>query len=213
MRCGPGLVIRNRFLYNESMDRISLRLFHASLSAFDEIDVSAGNPRSDFGPGFYTTTNWDQSLDWGKKKAERFNQKGFYVHVFDFDVKYPILSKHFDKPDYEWLDTIADCRTYGTRLPFDIVSGPVADDSVFPTIQNYIQQRKLPLADFELRKLKNDTITRLRIESLFDQYVVISEKLIPALKRIHIVTCNRSGRPLSGQWTPSRDNGKGGLHL
>lgn len=56
----------------------------------------------------------------------------------------------------EWLDFIASCRT-GIPHDYDIVEGPMADDTIFNYVQNFIDGKISRDAFWSLAKFKKPT--------------------------------------------------------
>lgn len=83
----------------------------------------------DFYFGFYCTIMEDQAIRW----ATRFGDG--IVNVFEYVPNDSLKILKFEKMTEEWLDFIIACRS-GTPHDWDIVEGPMADD----TIYNYIQE-------------------------------------------------------------------------
>ena len=72
----------------------------------------------------------------------------------DKELKYAILT--FEKMTEEWLDFIVDCRR-GIAHSYDIVEGPMADDTIYNYIQNYIDGKVSRAAFWELAKFNHPT--------------------------------------------------------
>jgi hypothetical protein len=151
-------------------------LFHGS-------DVEVKKPRLipserglDFGAGFYVTTNERQAADFTAKVARRKNSNTRIVSVYEFEPGNPELcTLHFDGVNPDWLEFIRHNRfkTYSGKL-YDIVSGPVANDDVFPTLQLFLEQN----IDTET------AIALLKVKKLYDQYCFLTEK---ALEELHFL--------------------------
>ena len=56
----------------------------------------------------------------------------------------------------EWLDFIVDCRM-GKSHDYDIVEGPMADDTIFNYVQNFVDKKITREAFWELAKFKKPT--------------------------------------------------------
>lgn len=56
----------------------------------------------------------------------------------------------------EWLDFVVDCRR-GKSHQYDIVEGPMADDTIYNYIQNLLDGRISRAAFWELAKFKYPT--------------------------------------------------------
>ena len=62
----------------------------------------------------------------------------------------------FEKMTEEWLDFIAACRV-GRAHDYDIVEGPMADDTIFNYVQGFIDGKYSRAAFWELAKFKYPT--------------------------------------------------------
>ena len=89
----------------------------------------------DFGYGFYCTSYEKQAKRWAmtKKGASVMNR---YEYMPRQDLK--ILK--FDEMTDEWLDFVADCRR-GIEHDYDIVEGPMADDTVWNYVNDFLAGR------------------------------------------------------------------------
>ena len=89
----------------------------------------------DFGYGFYCTSYEKQAKRWAmtKKGASVMNR---YEYMPRQDLK--ILK--FDEMTDEWLDFVADCRR-GIEHDYDIVEGPMADDTVWNYVNDFLTGR------------------------------------------------------------------------
>ena len=88
----------------------------------------------DFGCGFYTTTNSEQAINFSKIVQDRNGSAERHISIYTLDVE--LLSKknilYFNKPNKKWLDFISANRNgiYDGKI-YDIIYGPVANDTVF----------------------------------------------------------------------------------
>lgn len=64
--------------------------------------------------------------------------------------------KKFSEMTEEWLDFIAACRT-GKLHDYDIVEGPMADDTIFNYVQNFVDGKISREAFWDLAKFKKPT--------------------------------------------------------
>lgn len=107
-------------------------LFHGSTQIVKYPEIRSSRYYKDFGFGFYCTLLEKQAVRW----AVRFDGKGIinqYLYKKNPDLK--VLN--FPKMTEEWLDFIAMCRS-GKNHNYDIVEGPMADDTIFNYVQNFI---------------------------------------------------------------------------
>ncbi len=141
-----------------------MKLFHGSTQSI-QIPVILDSQRLlDFGKGFYTTTNQNQAERWAAIKKRRFeNDSKAIVTIYQItkdlfsNQNYKI--KEFVKADETWLDFVVANRKGDIFHDYDIVVGPVANDTLYATLSLY-----------ESGILnKAETISRLKVHKLFDQ--------------------------------------------
>ena len=107
-------------------------LYHGSkeIVEFPEIRIQKYN--KDFYFGFYCTVFPEQAKRW----ATRFDGAG-YLNEYKYIPNDTLKIKKFPQMSEEWLDFIVACRM-GQSHDYDIVEGPMADDTIFNYVQNYI---------------------------------------------------------------------------
>ena len=105
----------------------------------------------DFGYGFYCTRMEKQAVRWANTK-----RNPHIVNVYVYEGKPGLSVKLFPEMTDEWLDFIAACRT-GKEHSYDIVEGPMADDTIFNYVQNYIDGTISREAFWALAKFKHPT--------------------------------------------------------
>ena len=115
-------------------------IYHGSTLVVDKPSVDYSKRFLDFGAGFYVTADIEQAENWAKRKAVRLKGKAI-VNVYNLAddlAKYKGLM--FDKEDGDWLDFVTKCRK-GNEIykQYDFVSGSVADDDVFVTVDMYLR--------------------------------------------------------------------------
>ncbi|MBP3286773.1 MAG: DUF3990 domain-containing protein [Prevotella sp.] len=131
-----------------------IRLYHGSNQEISEIDLSLGMPDKDFGQGFYLTHLRHQAERMALSKCKRSQGKKPTVTVYEFDEeearRQRLRIKVFDKPTEAWAKFVSDNRhasKTGFSHDFDIVIGPIADDSMAIQFrlyeQGYITLRQL----------------------------------------------------------------------
>ena len=126
-------------------------VFYGSQSEVQYPEIRLGKFYKDFSWGFYTTEKKEQAVRW----ASRFGGVGIvneYVYVENKELN--ILK--FEKMTEEWLDFIIHCRS-GELHKYDIVEGPMADDTIFNYVQNMIDGKISRAAFWELAKFKYPT--------------------------------------------------------
>ena len=141
-----------------------MKLFHGSILIVKQPIILKEQRLLDFGKGFYTTTNQNQAERWATIKRKRLIKKtksivAIYQIPKDLfsNKKYKI--KEFTKADAEWLDFVFNNRKIDKPHKYDIVIGPVANDTLYATLSLY-----------EAGILtKKETIIRLKVHKLYDQ--------------------------------------------
>ena len=126
-------------------------LYHGSKVIVKSPEIRIAKFNKDFYFGFYCTLLQHQAMRW----AVRFTGKCImneYLYTPNLDLK--ILS--FPEMTEEWLDFIVHCRS-GKSHEYDIVEGPMANDTIFNYIQNFIDGKISRSAFWELAKFKKPT--------------------------------------------------------
>lgn len=106
-----------------------MKLYNGSSVIVKKPEIRIEKLNKDFYFGFYCTIMEERAIRW----ATRFGN-GF-VNVYDYKPNDSLRILKFDEMTEEWLDFIIACRS-GISHNWDIVEGPMADD----TIYNYIQE-------------------------------------------------------------------------
>jgi hypothetical protein len=142
----------------------SIQVYHGSDILIKNPEIIQPVRALDFGQGFYTTTNIEQAESFAKKVQDRNGSKETHISIYALNTD--MLNKpnclFFDKPDKKWLDFVSANRngTYNGNI-FDVIYGPVANDTVFRTFiayQNGILSEKETLKRLKIRKLYNQLI-------------------------------------------------------
>ena len=151
-------------------------LYHGSNCDIAKIDFTMCKPFKDFGQSFYLTSILTQAREMSRKVADRFGGMPV-VNVFDFDeTGLPNLNvKIFNHPDREWAEFVMANRSRCEKHPaddFDLIIGPVANDTTMPVINMYLEGR------YE----ENEALRRLLPQKLKDQYTFKTIEAINLLK-------------------------------
>lgn len=121
------------------------RLYHGSNVAIENIDLSRSKRGKDFGQGFYLNANADQAMEMATRTTRFLNEGEPTLSCFEFDEdeapKNGLNIKIF--PDYseEWAEFVVMNRKNNTDTQahsYDIVIGPIADDTVGVQIRRFI---------------------------------------------------------------------------
>ena len=159
---------------------IAMILYHGSNMAIDGIDLNRCRPYKDFGRGFYLTDIREQAQRMAARTARMFSGNPTLT-MFEFDLEEAQSSelkvKVFKEPDWEWARFVMSNRDINTTQPchdYDIVIGPVADDTIARLLrlytENFINEEQL--------------LHELTFSKVTSQYFFHSEAAIKMLKRL-----------------------------
>lgn len=126
-------------------------LYHGSKEIVRFPEVRKATFNKDFYFGFYCTKYMNQAERW----ATRYGKEG-YINKYDYTKNENLNYLIFEKMTEEWLDFIVACRQ-GKSHKYDIVEGPMADDTIYNYIQNFIDGKISRAAFWELVKFKYPT--------------------------------------------------------
>lgn len=151
-------------------------LYHGSIEKVEKPAYNRCRSNTDFGRGFYTTTNLDQAVKWARLKQQRAGKAQAIVSVFEIDDtvfepsgKLKILQ--FTGSDIPWLEFVTANRRGLNTKHYDIVFGPVANDRLYATLTLYEQGILSAGAAIE----------QLKTHLLFDQVSFNSQEAMNAL--------------------------------
>ena len=126
-------------------------IYHGSPTIVQNPEIRISQFNKDFYFGFYTTAIFDQATRW----AVRFSGKGF-VSEYEYTPNPDLEKLTFPTMTEEWLDFIVKCR-HGESHSYDIVEGPMANDTIYNYIQDFIDGNISRAAFWELAKFKYPT--------------------------------------------------------
>ncbi|MBQ1875746.1 MAG: DUF3990 domain-containing protein [Selenomonas sp.] len=127
------------------------KLYHGSKVIVEFPEIRRARFNKDFYFGFYCTNLPEQAKRW----AIRYTGKGIInEYLYTPDESLRIL--RFPKMTEDWLDFIVDCRL-GKPHDYDIVEGPMANDTIFNYVQDFIDGRISREAFWALAKFKKPT--------------------------------------------------------
>ena len=157
-----------------------MKLFHASTICIEKPDVLHSRDNLDFGKGFYLTSIREQAI----RYAERFTRRGkeAFINEYELDDETPGFTiKSFSCYDEEWLDYITICRN-GNKPEqiYDAVSGGVANDKVFNTVDLY----------FAGVISKEEALGKLKYEKPNHQLCILNGLMID--KHLHFIKAERA---------------------
>ena len=151
------------------------RVYHGSIDEDVNPEIRQPNRSLDYGAGFYTTTSYEQAKRWVERRMKDKGVAVGYVNIYELDEKLVknMKSLFFEKPTEEWVSFVMRNRTERNFIhDYDVVYGPVADDSVYTQFALYEGGIiSLPTLIHELKTYK-----------LVDQYLFHTEKSLLAIK-------------------------------
>lgn len=151
------------------------RVYHGSIDEVVNPEIRQPNRSLDYGSGFYTTTSYEQAKRWVERRMKDKGVAIGYVNICELDEKLVknMKSLFFEKPTEEWVSFVMRNRTERNFIhDYDVVYGPVADDSVYTQFALYEGGIiSLPTLIHELKTYK-----------LVDQYLFHTEKSLLAIK-------------------------------
>ncbi|MBQ8866973.1 MAG: DUF3990 domain-containing protein [Bacteroidaceae bacterium] len=156
-------------------------VFHGSYCEIEHPDISFSRDKLDFGRGFYLTPLKEQAERWCTRYI-RIGKSG-YVNVYELDeaifCSANLKIKNFAEYNEEWLDYIFACRQ-GKEVyqQYDVVTGGIANDKIFATIDSYFagyMSKEMALDKLKYEK-PNHQICILDQEAL-DMYLHFKESI------------------------------------
>ena len=114
-----------------------MRLFHGSTVTVKRPNIQKGRKATDFGKGFYTTTNFEQAKKWCNRFKRRGKEGIVSRYTFDEESCKDLKVLKFETYSEDWLDFILNCRSGQDGTDYDLVVGGVANDQVFNTVELY----------------------------------------------------------------------------
>lgn len=152
-----------------------MKLYHGSTVAVRNPNIQQGRKATDFGKGFYTTSDFEQAKKWALLKQNRGRNKKAIVSVYEIpddilDLEFSVLQ--FKSVTKEWLEFVTKNRKEEGDYSYDLIIDPVADDKIYATIRLYEQD--IITADAAIEMLKT--------HKLYDQLSFHTAEAITFLK-------------------------------
>lgn len=126
-------------------------LYHGSSETVEFPEIRKARFNKDFYFGFYCTQYREQDVRW----ASRYGKTGF-INTYEYTPDPGLNYLVFEEMTEEWLDFIVSCRR-GISHTYDIVEGPMADDTIYNYIQNFMDGKISRAAFWELARFKYPT--------------------------------------------------------
>lgn len=122
-----------------------ITLYHGSNVNIEKIDLTRSKRGKDFGRGFYLNANRQQALDMAKRTVRTLMTGRPIVSVYEFDERIlngsELKIKIFDDYCEEWAEFVLMNRKNNSDTsahPYDIVVGPIANDTVGVQLRRYV---------------------------------------------------------------------------
>ncbi|MFP5122625.1 DUF3990 domain-containing protein [Bacteroides stercoris] len=151
------------------------KVYHGSIEEVRRPEIRHPNRSLDYGNGFYVTTSYEQAKRLVERRMKDNGVSIGYVNVYELDDEAIKCMKLliFEKTTEEWVEFVMKNRTQrGFTHDYDIVYGPVADDSVYTQFTLY-----------EGGIISMPTlIQELKTYKLVDQYLFHTEKSLLAIR-------------------------------
>lgn len=155
-----------------------MKLYHGSNMVIEQIDLSKCKPYKDFGQGFYLTEIKEQAEQMARRTSAIYGGEPV-VTEFEFDetALNTLSVKIYQEPCEEWALFVMANRSRNNAQPthrFDIVIGPVADDTIATLFRNFDD------GIIDLQMLVNG----LKYKKVSSQYLFHSAEAIKNLHKI-----------------------------
>ena len=148
-------------------------LYHGSNIQVNEPRIPERLRALDFGAGFYTTSSREQAEKWARVVTKRRRNGAPTVSSYSFDdmslAALRVLK--FDSPSEDWLDFVVANRKELPVAAYDLVIGPIANDTTLPVIDDYADGRYT----------KAEAIERLLPQKLTDQFAFLTPMALSLL--------------------------------
>ena len=128
-----------------------MQLFHGNNVVVKNPKILTNGNYKDFGYGFYCTNIENQAKRWAYTKSKKH-----IINIYDYVENNSLNILKFNEINDSWLDFIADCRR-GKPHDYDIVEGPMADDTIWNYVEDYARGLISRAAFYELAKFKYPT--------------------------------------------------------
>lgn len=162
---------------------MNLKIYHGSIFLVKQPSLEILNYRTDFGKGFYTTTDIKQAKKWTiikKKRLEKEDNKDIhqYVNIYEYTENKDLNILNFQNATEEWLKFVFKNRQSDELVhQYDIVIGPVADDNLYQVLVSY----ENGIYDME------ETIKRLKTYVLSNQISFHTLKSLECIQYIETI--------------------------
>lgn len=127
-----------------------MKVYHGSTTIVEHPEIRITKFHKDFYFGFYCTVYKPQAERW----ATRFGDG--IVNIYEYTENQELKILRFPEMSEMWLDFIAACRS-GTPHDYDIVEGPMADDTIYNYVQGFLDGKYSREMFWSLARFKKPT--------------------------------------------------------
>lgn len=129
---------------------VFLELYSGNSQIVEYPYVRIAKYTKDFSWGFYCTNHFEQAKRWVLRHETKM------VNVYEYHENNSLRIKKFSDVNQEWLEFVVNCRS-GKTHDFDIVEGPMADDTIWNYIGDYMEGKTRQEQFFVMMKFKHPT--------------------------------------------------------
>ena len=128
-----------------------MQIYYGSNVIVNQPKIITDGFYKDFGYGFYCTNFEKQAKRWALTKKNKH-----VVNVYSYTENKNLNCLIFKEMSDEWLDFVVSSRQ-GIRYEYDIVEGPMADDTIWNYVDDFARGLISRTAFWELVKFKYPT--------------------------------------------------------
>lgn len=128
-----------------------MKLYHGSNVVVQEPKILTNGYYKDYGYGFYCTNIEKQAERWALTK-----RTNHVVNIYEYEENENLNILRFTEMTEAWLDFVIDCRS-GKKHDYDMVEGPMADDTIWDYIEDFVRGNISREAFWVLVKFKYPT--------------------------------------------------------
>lgn len=128
-----------------------MQIYYGSNVIVNQSKIITDGFYKDFGYGFYCTNFEKQAKRWALTKKNKH-----VVNVYSYTENKNLNCLIFKEMSDEWLDFVVSSRQ-GIRHEYDIVEGPMADDTIWNYVDDFARGLISRTAFWELVKFKYPT--------------------------------------------------------
>jgi len=167
-----------------------ITLYHGSTKIIEKPEFGKGNPRNDYGSGFYCTENLELAKEWAAG-----SRLGGFANAYELDAS-ELQMLDLSDPGFgimDWLALLVNNRIFGITSPladeaknylcthflpdielYDVIKGYRADDSYFTFAMDFLS------STISIRQLQR----AMALGELGEQYMIKSRKAFSLLRYI-----------------------------